>query len=1264
MLAWCGFKIIWQSMLDLKDVAPVARRRWLAVAVPKLFEHPIPGVLAFPKLPLKSLSEFQTFVALPDVHEEDLTLDEALKIIYGNPTLLKNFKRQRNDVKPTEHVDVLHLRVRHGHSCLGTILASYGNQHSFSMTRLQDRGLFAELFMGRFGVRFFSPCEVAVLHGLVVSMAFPLFSRLGHIAVGNCIAVQHATMVLGLIRSLLEPRRKIDPVMLLIQVCGMRLHSGNSVVIVRGENIWIVRKEVMDTSSIGVVPEQVCELSQPIHASSTDDLFQACASFTLPFQVHFAVKCVMPDGCCHVLRVAEHETLHDALVQVGVHPKKLWIAVDPDFEVYCLEHTFSGDMDLVIHELTVKAWDLYMYGATWIVVEKGAAPQDALSRHLKNGIHRDIIIIMDQALNLVSAEKVMSCRMLIVVATKPVQSHDLINWNLDFGLSLDEVCKALPFEIPILRVASDHITIAVRESSFLPDVRRHVCDVLNAMHHVICGLKWKWIESEEPDVPCLLGRLFPTGSLSAPSGAVAFVICRLFLNGVLSHLACDDGIQVQFSMNGLLLWKGKLSGDLCVIQLQNLVGLVIDQLGGGLVSWVYRGRRCPWIGRLRTLLDEAKGCDILKLHLVSSLHGGASKIEVWREAKSLLGKELIQRGWPLEGLDSITSEWVQKLGANKVFNLMKQQSSERRWSNIVDSAKWEGLAVTPADPVRLRGARTIQKAIRNRKPVAISSNDYTLCDGFFTKPDGSPVEVHSKVDLKSVGVCFVSTEDALQWVRKTGPLVHDPLAVLIVYDPNLPIDVVSSQIITFPALDNLGRRVILRGRLWQLGSDEIKIATHEHKVAAAPTHVVAFTIWRDECTDMQWDDFTKALVKTTFQLLDGIDVNQHILQVWGRSFRDLHTRVDPERALSAQFHCRILSTCVEQLLQLSGRGPVYMTPKTDDHMAHPDWGMLWLADKVEANIAAERATEHSGLARSKKKFALRVKTSLMDQIAKEVMPSKPFQLSTPIKSLFKLEPLPTGLTHEAIVDWAKGIGWNIRVVKKLGKYAALVGADCKPKHEHVSMNGELILIKQVDSKPVAAAKSQFVAGPRPIVKKHEVNKGGDYARDLVYENDAWSQYRTMKGLSRGNNDAGSRVAAPTGGSRPAPPALTSQVEGPTAAKFSAIEDRIAKFESTIVQLQAQQQQIVSGVENVEKGVEKRISIVEQQVGNLQQSVSSVVESTIQKAIRSQDAKLDAKFSELMGMLSSQGSHGVKRPQASSTEDEEMPSPEKPTAVTR
>eukprot|EP00435_Cladocopium_sp_Y103_P027398 s3310_g6.t1 len=208
------------------------------------------------------------------------------------------------------------------------------------------------------------------------------------------------------------------------------------------------------------------------------------------------------------------------------------------------------------------------------------------------------------------------------------------------------------------------------------------------------------------------------------------------------------------------------------------------------------------------------------------------------------------------------------------------------------------------------------------------------------------------------------------------------------------------------------------------------MATHVHGIALEDSIALAMTVWKDECEDEQ-----KAMLSLPPPALM-TQCNKPPVKFG----QDPFMTTEPIHATSAQFHCRALSSHYEQLLKQTGTGPVYTTPKSDSNLSRPDWGMIWLKDKIELELAASPATEHNGFAKTKDRFALRVRTNLIEQVAKEVCPADPPRQVIPVNHLYKIQPLHKGIVFEQVVKWATALQWNIHLRPDVLSYSATLAA--------------------------------------------------------------------------------------------------------------------------------------------------------------------------------------------------------------------------------
>ena len=302
---------------------------------------------------------------------------------------------------------------------------------------------------------------------------------------------------------------------------------------------------------------------------------------------------------------------------------------------------------------------------------------------------------------------------------------------------------------------------------------------------------------------------------------------------------------------------------------------------------------------------------------------------------------------------------------------------------------------------------------------------------------------------------------------------------------------------------------------------------------------------------------------------------------------------------------------------------------------------------MEAEIAATKVSVHSGLARARGRFALRVHTASADQAIRELKIPSDQAPVLPVSKMFKIQPVPVGAQPKDIVAWAAALKWPVKVIKMLGRDVALLGANVDPPHAHLLMNEIPIMIRPVQQKTVDSRSAALVARPKSFPPVMPKTQSPDSKSDPWLKNDPWA-------ASPNTAIAKSATAA---GAQPAGPAKVRQVDAPTATKFQAIEARLAQFETDLSQVKDGQQLLVKSLEsNV-----ATTKTLDGKVSNMQQQLQSSVERAINTAMASQTKSLDSKFEGLMKMMraSQQPAQSAKRDRqqrAADPSDEEMESP--------
>lgn len=164
-MAWAGYELLWEAITDVRDVSPSNRKRWLSAWVPTGCSSSSQGAPALVPIHVQSMMQFHTFPPLPFDHEKALTLTADLLSVYGDPHNLSVTKTPA--MLAMSQDEVIAKRTRSKCGVWGTHTASYSAQHFLSEGALENKGIFAELVQGNFGVRFLSPVEASILHCVV-----------------------------------------------------------------------------------------------------------------------------------------------------------------------------------------------------------------------------------------------------------------------------------------------------------------------------------------------------------------------------------------------------------------------------------------------------------------------------------------------------------------------------------------------------------------------------------------------------------------------------------------------------------------------------------------------------------------------------------------------------------------------------------------------------------------------------------------------------------------------------------------------------------------------------------------------------------------------------------------------------------------------------------------------------------------------------------------------------------------------------------------
>eukprot|EP00438_Fugacium_kawagutii_P027903 Skav231449 [mRNA] locus=scaffold1847:493235:495112:- [translate_table: standard] len=190
LLKLLGYDLVWRKVVDLSQQAQPARARWLGLAV-----RVQSSLHLCPFQMWRNHDEWKPCrMHLPQDHILELTPSNAALQVAGDFRFVKNPVRNMD----RSHEAVLATRIYQDDQPLPTFMARYGTQHQFAEGYLQEKGYFGFFKAAadtHEGCRFFSPAEIAAIHGVWSKTFIPFTLQDAWLVYGNQIAIPHSLLL-------------------------------------------------------------------------------------------------------------------------------------------------------------------------------------------------------------------------------------------------------------------------------------------------------------------------------------------------------------------------------------------------------------------------------------------------------------------------------------------------------------------------------------------------------------------------------------------------------------------------------------------------------------------------------------------------------------------------------------------------------------------------------------------------------------------------------------------------------------------------------------------------------------------------------------------------------------------------------------------------------------------------------------------------------------------------------------------------------------
>ena len=629
---------------------------------------------------------------------------------------------------------------------------------------------------------------------------------------------------------------------------------------------------------------------------------------------------------------------------------------------------------------------------------------------------------------------------------------------------------------------------------------------------------------------------------------------------------------------------------------------------------------CTW----RQLFEEHLKSSGKGRVLVRPCHlpvGGASGVDLRGQVQQLLEQHGVAGGQSGSRTDSV----LEKLGRQQVAYAMRSQTPWKDLKALANHAvpklqlvlasELQQVIETRLSSDQPFGARKQKAKQVQRAKVEITPEDIDIPDGIFKEGEALPIAQITLADIGPTarGVIVVASHQTAPYIRMQKPVSSGGLGLLVLDHHAVSLHGVG-EIIRFPArCTATGEPILLTAKLVQIGSAVVSRIHVEGKpkVDEVANHVLKIMVYRDELP-ADWDKFRQRPVKwlvTEFPELQGKGQEQQgILDCWDRQF--LTGKLERTRPATAEVFAavvRVAQVDLHQLLSKSGHGPAYFEPRNDEGTTFLEtYRVTWLnRHDREAAVLAKQSTERwSCLVRAGERYGLRVMKVDAEFVHKQHRPLTPFldgQLA-----LYTAGPFPFGATRQSLAKIFSSWGWAARPLQPKGRTADKSGmiwevqASCAPEFDVYQLDHADVLLSEVPRKPKSTgAQAVDVQGSArtiaALTKQREGTKIGADPWEVNKETDPWGTYTPISKQARHWDSKPSaekmekRILQTIDGKYQSllkqPPGLCPAED----ARIKAMEERMAKIESTVSTNQTTQEQQHAEVTASVQGLQAQVT---------------------------------------------------------------------------
>eukprot|EP00435_Cladocopium_sp_Y103_P020978 s358_g5.t1 len=497
------------------------------------------------------------------------------------------------------------------------------------------------------------------------------------------------------------------------------------------------------------------------------------------------------------------------------------------------------------------------------------------------------------------------------------------------------------------------------------------------------------------------------------------------------------------------------------------------------------------------------------------------------ELDAVVSTLLQQHGVPAAAAGARARLVIQALGRDQVSQAMHGVAP---WKSLKQLANQQQLILQLVLPDELAAVVNGRKAHQSRtkdkkspasqqkgprvypqKPLDIDPARLELACNTFCLGDGTPVEqlAINQVGPLASGIALVTYSDAQQFLQSGRILTRRGLALLVLNGPaELQTDLQWSSI-RFAAKCSVNQQpILLSGYLVQLGEDVVcpYFKTDGQQVPDVPVSCARITVFRDQLPQ-EWSTFADHPFRHIIALIPPLqtcrvdpcqcdkwhvaqaDSGEVLLDVFRRQFfTDGGRPTKSAQASHFSVQVRFLKSQQLTMLRLSGVNGIYVEPRLPDSSAPSDeFQVVWLPQATFATAQHEAQCEPAslGLARSGKRYGIRVKAMHFQQLFQKLKPEGQF-LAPGVKQNWCCGPWPYGTDRKSLARIFAEWNWQARPLQPAkpinGGVMWIVQSVADPPNAVWNMKHGQVVVSKCESANAAMTDQGDVAGPQGTVE--------------------------------------------------------------------------------------------------------------------------------------------------------------------------------------